>query len=321
MPRKLNLPRTMTATGAAIEHADRVIALINECEIVDIGEKLHSVEDLLSDWALAGVDLECDFVLVWSGGDVVAYAEVPGPRTYCTVHPLVRGQGIGIELLGWIEQRALDRASPNAHVRVGQTLPDNLEVPKEMLTSRFYEPRHYSWILRFPGAAPVMTPVLPAGYLVRQYRPAEEQEVYQVVEDAFNEWPGRTPATYESWQARTTRRVDFESELLLVAEYDQRVVGVLFAIDYNEEGWVDELAVASDHRGRGLAKVLLARAFEIFKTRGQTNVGLSTDSRTGALDLYLALGMQVDRSFTHYSKILRPATATTSQDGQRSFGT
>lgn len=316
-----NLPGALTTSGAAIEFADRVISLINRCEIADVGEALISVDDLLADWALPHLDLQRDVLLVWSGDDIVAYADVPGWRTYCTVHPNLRGQGIGTAMLEWIEQRALERNPPDVDVRVGQTIPDGIEEAKAILTNHSYEPRHSSWILRFPGEAPVTSPPLPAGYEIRSYRPSEEPAVYQVVEDAFNEWPDRTPTTYQAWQTRTTHRVNFESELLLVAVYDEQVVGVLFAIDYLDEGWVDQLAVAAHHRGNGLAKALLARAFEIFKGRGQTNVGLSTDSRTGALDLYFGVGMEIDRSFTHYSKLLRPGAPTPIAAGHQVINT
>jgi hypothetical protein len=49
--------------------------------------------------------------------------------------------------------------------------------------------------------------------------------------------------------------------------------------------------------------------FEEFRARGFPAVGLSTDSRTGALDLYLELGMVVRDTFTHYSKLLERTIA------------
>ena len=43
------------------------------------------------------------------------------------------------------------------------------------------------------------------------------------------------------------------------------------------------------------------------RRRGAPAVGLSTGSRTGALDLYLDTGMVVRASYTHYSKLLSPS--------------
>ena len=59
-------------------------------------------------------------------------------------------------------------------------------------------------------------------------------------------------------------------------------------------------------RQQGLAKALLRTTFDELRRRGSPAVGLSTDSRTGALDLYVDAGMVVRASYTHYSKILVP---------------
>ena len=65
-----------------------------------------------------------------------------------------------------------------------------------------------------------------------------------------------------------------------------------------------QLAVAREHRSLGLGRALLLRAFELFHARGRASVGLSTDSRTGALGLYEHVGMRVVRSYTHHAKRL-----------------
>ena len=53
------------------------------------------------------------------------------------------------------------------------------------------------------------------------------------------------------------------------------------------------LAVRRDQRHRGLAQTLLVDAFRVGREHGATRSCLSTDSRTGALDLYLKVGMDV----------------------------
>ena len=76
------------------------------------------------------------------------------------------------------------------------------------------------------------------------------------------------------------------------------VVGVAMVIGSSDGMlWVDELAVAADQRGLGLARALLADSFAEGRRRGLTRSGLSTDSRTGALGLYEHVGMEVVASF------------------------
>jgi GNAT superfamily N-acetyltransferase len=75
---------------------------------------------------------------------------------------------------------------------------------------------------------------------------------------------------------------------------------------YPTEGWVEQLAVRADHRNLGIGRALLQTAFGELRRRGAPSLGLNTDSRTGALDLYLNIGMTLRDTYTHYSRLLRP---------------
>jgi ribosomal protein S18 acetylase RimI-like enzyme len=173
-----------------------------------------------------------------------------------------------------------------------------------------YQVRHTSWVLRLPDKVTIDPRSLPDGFEIRPFDPTtEEHAVYQIVEDAFNEWPTREPSTFSEWQSSVTSRSDFDPALLLVAIHRGDAVGVGFGIPYEDEGWVQQLAVRVDHRAKGIARALLGALFEEFRARGFPAVGLSTDSRTGALDLYLELGMVVRNTFTHYSKLLERTIA------------
>lgn len=301
-------PAGLTTRGASLADAAAVTELVRAAEVVDHGEAELTFDDLESGWRRPGFDLSLDVVLVHDRERLVAYAEVPSWRADAAVLPAARGRGIGTALLAWLEHRALERTPPNEEARVGQTVIDTNTPAAELFVRHGYAPRHTSWALRLPRDVTIDHPPLPPGISIRPYRPSiEDEAVYRVVEDAFNEWPNRTPSTFEEWKAFTTQRSDFDPSLLLVATSGDAVVGVAFGLPYPEEGWVQQLAVRADHRGRGIAKALLREAFEGFRRRGFPEVGLSTDSRTGALDLYLGVGMVVRSSYTHYSKLLREA--------------
>jgi mycothiol synthase len=102
----------------------------------------------------------------------------------------------------------------------------------------------------------------------------------------------------------TLGRSDFDPELLFVMEDEKDVVGVAYCIEDRGTWWVQQLAVRASHRGRGLGRALLQQAFHRAGQRGLHRVGLSTDSRTGALGLYERVGMHVMRTYTHYAKPL-----------------
>ncbi|HYJ27340.1 MAG TPA: GNAT family N-acetyltransferase, partial [Nocardioides sp.] len=105
---------------------------------------------------------------------------------------------------------------------------------------------------------------------------------------------------YEDWAATTVRRPGTGPWQLRVVEHEGSVVAAAFTIlDSQGAGYVHQLAVERTHRGRGLAQALLADAFARARERGATSSELSTDSRTGALDLYLKVGMEVTQVWTN----------------------
>ncbi len=86
-----------------------------------------------------------------------------------------------------------------------------------------------------------------------------------------------------------------------VAVADSGIVGAALLRQYPGEGWVDQIAVDWARRGMGIARALLHHAFGVFADLGEPTVGLSTDSRTGALDLYLHVAITVRRSYTRWT--------------------
>jgi len=77
------------------------------------------------------------------------------------------------------------------------------------------------------------------------------------------------------------------------------VVGGLHVILALDTGFVSKVAVRKDRRGQGLARALLTDGFRIAREHGATRSELSTDSRTGALDLYLGIGMEISANWVN----------------------
>ena len=154
---------------------------------------------------------------------------------------------------------------------------------------------------------------LPDGYAFRDYDPeADPREVFLVIEDAFNEWENRDPSTFEDWAALGIDRASFEpwQMILVIEEPSGEIVGVALLLEYQAfDGWVGQLATKAAHRRKGIARGLLQQSFAVFYDRGKTTVGLSTDSRTGALSLYEKVGMTVTRSYTNYAKDLQSSAS------------
>ena len=297
-------PAGFTTRPLTAEDLDGIFDLIAACERNATGVADIDPEDIRADWARPGFDLATDSVAICDGDLIVATAEVFKNRADVNVHPTFEGRGLGAWLLRWTEERSRAMRRPT----VGQTLADTEQGAAALLQHHGYGYGHTSWMLAIQMETRPAEPELPEGITVRTFVPGQDDHAtYRVVEDAFNEWPNREPATFDEWAALTIRRQDFEPELLQLAMDGERVVGVVYSIDYpGDDGWIQQVAVAATHRHRGIARALLQRAFATSWDRGDHVCGLSTDSRTGALGLYEKVGMQVIRSYTNFVKALQP---------------
>ena len=284
------------------DDATEVFELYAICESLVQEEPDIELEDIVADWRRPSFDLGADAILVTEGRRIVAEAEIfRGRRAEVVVHPDVRDRGVGTALLGWTQRRARATGSPI----VGQTTPDADEAARDLLRANGYEPMWTSWVLSYAIDGAPAVPRLPDGYAFRPFELGrDDRDVYDVVERAFGEWPDREPYAYEDWRAIVVEPESFDPSLQLVIESDGRIVGTASTADPDpqSDGWVHQLAVAHEHRGRGLGRALLQQAFLNFHARGKRSVGLSTDSRTGVLGLYEHVGMRVVRSYTHHAK-------------------
>ncbi|MGH3367404.1 MAG: GNAT family N-acetyltransferase [Nocardioidaceae bacterium] len=292
------------------DDAVAVSKLIAACELHDLGEVQIELEDIVAEWQRPTFDLTSESIAVHDPQRrLVGYAEVyRARRAEAYVHPQARGRGIGSALLGWTHRLVRERGGN----LVGQSLPEKCRDGVALLRARGYKQLWTSWILELPAGAEIADAELAEGTTIRALRPGrDEQAAYQTIEDAFREWPDRDPVTYEDSAAGVLRRPGFEPwQLLLAVEQHgsaaERVVGACFVSPSGDTGWVQQLAVRRDRRGRGLARALLLRAFAETRARGATRAELATDSRTGALGAYQRLGMQVKETYVHWARELDP---------------
>lgn len=241
-------------------------------------------------------------VVTTPDGDIAAWAWVHGGRrSQVDVHPSYVGRGLGTELVGWVEDRAREHQSE----WVSQTVDDADEAGTQLLRSRGYEVLATNWLLERPvdGDAPV----LPDGVTLRPFATDDARVVHQVVQDAFDDWQPRRHE-YDEWAGTSIERSSFDPELSPVAVVGDEIVGAAISLDLPDspDGYVDQVAVRSDFRGRGLARALLTYAALGAGRRGKQTLTLWTHSGTGALAMYERLGMLVRRSTTVYRTELSP---------------
>lgn len=302
MTAAFDLKPPLMTRALRVEDAETVCALVRRSEEHQLGEAMVDLEDIVSDWQRPSLDLAKHTIGVFDGDELIACAEVyRGRRLAADVDPGHHGRGVGTALVCWSQQVARDNGSD----LIGQTVPEGGTAAR-LLRAHGYQPLWSSWLLELPAGRSIAATDLSAGVRIRDFEPGrDERAAYQTVEDAFNEWPDREPTEFDDWAAGVLQRPGFEPwQLLLAVEGDGDVVGVCNVVLSGDSAFVSQLAVRREHRGRGLGRALLLEAFGSGRAHGARRAELSTDSRTGALELYLHVGMEVTRTFLHMAKTL-----------------
>lgn len=247
--------------------------------------------DIVADWSRPSHDLASHGVAVVDGERLVGYAEVMGPgRGDAAVHPADHGRGIGTWLARWMQHRA--RAL--GHAEIGMPVP--VGSPGERLMQALgYHVRWNSWVLVMPPGRAFTAQALPAGFTIRAAESdADRRAAHEVIEDAFLEWSRRDKQPYDDWVAQVVGRPGFAPwNLRIVVDPSGEVVAGLHVYLAGDTAFAAKLAVRHDQRGRGLARALLVEGYGVAREHGATRSEISTDSRTGALGLYQAIGMEV----------------------------
>lgn len=289
------------ATAADLEAVTAAVVASQRAN--GVGAFIATADDIAGDWSRPSMDLATDTRLVEDDtGRVVAYADYFAGRCSVEVHPDARGRGIGSALAAWSEQRARQ----DGQEQVGQTIPDTASAARDLLMARGYVKRWDTWALAYPLADEPPSPQPLDGIEIRTLvRPDDDRDLYDVVEAAFSTWDDRDDAmAFEDWRATWLSRAT-DLDLVLVAVAGDRLVGASIGTAEGGDGWVDQLAVVPDAWGRGIGGALLMASFGRFHDRGLGTARLTTESRTGALGLYLHVGMEVTETFTRWTLPLR----------------
>ena len=281
---------------------DAVLGVWCACEEHDDGAAEVSRDDLVAMIGRPSFDFARDSVGIREDGALVGFGAQIGTRlTFAFVHPAARGRGLGTWLLGWAEAAARElgaRActqslSEHGRRRAGAARRARLRAALGGLVLRA-GPRGRARAARAPARLrdPAARRRRRAGRL-RRDRPRVLASGRTATARASR--TGRRPRSGAPASSRRCSRWPCAAT---------RSRARCCWSSSEDEGWVDQLAVAREHRGRGLARALLQHAFGETWRRGLRRAGLSTDSRTGARGLYEHVGMHVRKTYTEFAKPL-----------------
>jgi mycothiol synthase len=306
------LPQTYSMRPATLDDGPAVAAVLLADDLLDTGSSVYDEDFVRNQWSTPGFDPALDAWVVVTGteGTVVGAGSVMPDgeerlKSWGVVHPEHRGRGIGSALLDRMEARAAERLAGVADATFHHSINDLDEAARAMVLTRGFafmrSFRHMQVDLdgpRDPGRAP-------PGIEIRGIEPEVDlARVHAIFVEVFRgEW-GYRVIPFEEWRGLEVDTPGFDPSLWLIATEGPEPVGALNAVVWGDRGWIGELGVRRDRRGRGIGSALLRRSFTLFAERGLPRVMLNVDfeNSTGAMALYEKVGMRAVRGFDVYEK-------------------
>ena len=147
-----------------------------------------------------------------------------------------------------------------------------------------------------PSLARLPEVAVPAGYAIRTHQPADGAAWCRLINDAIG-----GEYTEERFEQEISGAPGLEPADLFFAVSGEVVVGTAWARHRpGRVGYVHMVAVAPEHRGRGVGRALVVSVLHRFREAGVASAMLETDDvRLPAIRLYLALGFRPE--LTHDS--------------------
>ena len=165
------------------------------------------------------------------------------------------------------------------------------------------------WHMERPIDAAFQAIAPPSGVRLRPYRSPEDDRLgWELLEETFAGHYAIDPKTYEAYRHDMLEHERWDPSLVAFAEIDTGPVGIVVGEIVDGVGWIDDVGVRAEARGRGIGRALLEHGFALLGARRVDRIQLNVDSQnaTGATRLYERAGMTIRRSFDCYEKALGP---------------
>lgn len=311
------LPAGYTARRPALSDAEAVADLAAAYSKQVIGTADYTLDDARDELSKPGFDLQQDAWLVLDPfGQAAGFGWVEGRSDSDLVDMDVVAPDPAVAR--WLIEQCVARAEhlgrthgfPQITVDQG-VYRDDETLPRELSAAGF-APATTFHRMRIDHAGVVPAPEPPAGVVLRECVSDDLRRVaHEVWDTAFRDHFGHVPTAYHDWRERHEAKSTFDWSQLWVAELDGRAVGVLECTDQFVEGddcgYIAEVGVLAEARGRGLAKFLLRHAFAVDSAAGRVGTILHVDSNntTPALGVYQAVGMRTVLVIDAWCQVLR----------------
>ena len=134
---------------------------------------------------------------------------------------------------------------------------------------------------------------------VRSFRLSDYRSCANLLKDVLSE------ACYTETMEAFARQLSWDSELVLVAELDGEIIGIVIGTIDNNQGCFYRLAVHRGHRHKGVGKALIKGMQQRFTQRKVSRILITADEHNQPiLPLYESMGYR-NKDFLHSFQKLR----------------
>jgi mycothiol synthase len=294
-----------TIRHPTLDDVPEILAVIHASDIAAVGEPDSTADEVVEILAAPNHDPARDSWLALDGdGRIVGWAYIWNPNLGdrenfdAYVHP-ERGRPAQPYLLDLILRRIAERARDAGRESLsarGGVIASETAYVDALTAAGFRFIKRYARMRR-PLTGEERPPVVPPGVTVRPLDHESEAEMrafHDVLDLAFRDTPDYQTSDFAVFQARLASLPTIDWDEWFVADVDGEIAAVLqSSAGDSDEGWVKNLGVAKEFRGRGLGRLLLETAFATYAAKGRGAAGLGVDltNPTGAYRLYESVGM------------------------------
>ncbi|ANE45430.1 GCN5 family acetyltransferase [Paenibacillus swuensis] len=113
-----------------------------------------------------------------------------------------------------------------------------------------------------------------------------------------------TESCYDETMEAFARQLKWDSDLVIVAESDEEIVGIIIGTIDNNQGYYYRIAVGQAYQRKGIGKALIANLKQKFVQRKVSRILVSVDSHNEfLLPLYESLGYRASDFLRSFKKL------------------
>ena len=315
------LPPGFRVRRVTPDAAGDIAGVVNATMLAEIGVPWTTPERTRDELTAPDRDVEHDDVVVdTDDGEAVGYLQlepagdpVDEVSALVFVDPRWWGRGVSTWLLEVAERRTAEivHAAGVSHVSLIAARALDNEPAARVLANLAFEPVRVFHMMRIDldGAPTEVT--VPEGLEIRTFDAGRDaRPVYDALMEAFADHWGSEGWSFERWRHLEIdgEAADLDPTLWFLAVDGDEIAGVAICSASSprdaETAVVKELAVRRPWRKRGLGLALLHTAFRTFAERGipRAELGVDSESLTGATRLYARAGMTPAYSWEFWAK-------------------